>query len=127
MKLSTPVLTVVGIYQLLRFLSLGLSAMVRQPLAEDIILRHAVIGLAAGGLLMVVLILQYVLNPQPVLVTALRFGKLLEMVGVYLVFPAIYPELHLITGDSLGAIISILVLTDTIVFLFLLLLPGKDT
>lgn len=95
-------------------------------MAEDIILRHAVIGLAAGGLLMVVLILQYALNPHPLLVTTLRFGKFLELVGVFLVFPATFPELQLITGDPLGAVISILVLTDTIVLLFLLLLPRKD-
>jgi hypothetical protein len=125
-KRSTPVLAAIGIYQLVRFLALGLSAMVRSPMAEDIILRHAVIGLAAGGLLMVGLVFQYALNPHPVLILPLRLGKFLEMVGVFLVFPATFPELHLITGDSLGAIVSILVLTDIIVFLFLLLLPGKD-
>jgi hypothetical protein len=125
-KLSTPILAVIGIYQFARFLALGLAVLLRTPLVEEVLLRHAVISLAAGGLVPIVLLIQYMLERQRVLLTPLRLAKFLELLAVFMVFPAVFPNLYQITRDPLGGIMSILVLTDTVVFLFLLLLPGKD-
>ncbi len=89
-------------------------------------LRHGVIALTGGGLIMVVLVTQYILTPHPVLLMPLRLGKLLETLSAALLFVALAPNVNIITEDPLGIIISILLLSDVIVFLFLLLLPGKE-
>lgn len=127
MKIRKFVLAVTGAYQIVRFFALGILVLVQPPVSGETILRNGILALSAGSLVTSVLLLQYLLTNLWALVTPLRTAKLLELFGSVLLFGSlIIGDVSLAQRIAFRGTASIILFTDTIVFLFLLLLPCKE-
>jgi len=126
-KIQNTLPPAIAAYKVVRFAALALVVLTQEPLAGEIALRGAILSLSAGSLVIAVLFLQYALTGAALLVTPLRIGSFLEAVSA-----AIMAALQLV-GPPLGGpvyflrgIAPIFFFVDTMVFLFLLLLSGKE-
>jgi hypothetical protein len=116
-----------AVYKVVRFAVLALVILTQESLVGEIALRGAILSLSAGSLIIAVLFLQYALTGAALLLTPLRIGSFLEAVAA-----AILVALQII-GLRLGSPVYVLrgvapifFFVDTMVFLFLLLLSGKE-
>jgi len=126
-KLQKPAVAAVGVYQIVRFLVLGLYLVTWDSIVDDPVARNGLVTLSAGSLVSVVLVLQLLMTRSPVLLTPLRITKLLEAASAGLLF---WTTLAGATGfggiAGFRTVVSIVLFADTIILLFLVLFPGKE-
>jgi hypothetical protein len=126
-KLQKPALAAVGVYQIVRFLILGLYLVTRDGILEDPVARDGLLALSAGTLVSAVLALQLLLTRSPVLLTPLRIAKLLEIVSGVLLFTTVLSGTGGFTGvTGFRGVVSLILFADTIILFFLVLFPGKE-
>ncbi|MFP4211045.1 MAG: hypothetical protein ACLFR8_07375 [Alkalispirochaeta sp.] len=117
----------IAAYQIFRFFALALAILTHESLVDEVVLRGGILSLSAGSLVTVILLLQYFLTGAAPLLTPLRVVKFLEaasagvFVALQIVGPRLWGGAYLLRG-----IAPIFFFVDTMVFLFLLLLPGKE-
>lgn len=128
MKVHKLVLSAIGVYQVVRFFVLALSILVQESIVTDPVIRNGIVAFSAGGLVTAVLVLQYVITEAPVLIAPLRIAKLLELSGAILLYASyLFGEATIAQRIAFRGTAPILLITDTIVLLFLLLLSQKES
>jgi hypothetical protein len=127
-KVQKLVLSAIGVYQVVRFFVLALTILVQESIVTDPIIRNGIVAFSAGGLVTAVLVLQYVVTGAYVLIVPLRIAKLLELSGDALLYGSLlFGQVTVAQRIAFRGVAPILFITDTIVFLFLLLLSQKES
>ncbi|MDA3951910.1 MAG: hypothetical protein PF508_22065 [Spirochaeta sp.] len=127
MKLQKPALAAVGMYQVVRFLVLGLYLVTWEGIVEDPVARNGLLALSAGTLVSAVLAVQLLLTRSPVLLAPLRITKLLEIAGAGLLFMTMLSgTAGFAAVTAFRGVVSVVLFADAIILLFLVLFPGKE-
>lgn len=126
MKKRTIALGGVGLYLLMRFVTLMAAVLLMVDRPSDPALGGLVLALGAGGIVPVLLVLQLAVTGSPVLLAPTRVSALLQTVGsVLLLIRLVGTAVGVMTRPaSLIGVAVLLVLLDALTVVFLLFYRG---